>query len=214
MRISLLCSNNKHPVFPYLKKWAEDMRSTHHVELVEDKVNLSGGELLLLVSCSQIVDASDRAAYRTCLVIHASDLPHGRGWSPHVWQLLEGAEFITLSILEAEDQVDSGRIWRKLKFPVPKHALWDEINKRLFEAEIELINFAVSAFENIVPTEQDISNRPSYYRRRIPADSEIDPIKSIASQFNKIRVCDPYRFPAFFELHGHKYKLILEKFDD
>ena len=55
---------------------------------------------------------------------------------------------------------------------------------------------------------------PSYYRRRIPADSQIDPRQSIDNQFDKIRVCDPNRFPAFFELNGKKYKLLLEKMDD
>jgi len=34
------------------------------------------------------------------------------------------------------------------------------------------------------------------------------------SQFNKIRICDPNRYPAFFVLHGKKYKLMLEKIDD
>ena len=69
-------------------------------------------------------------------------------------------------------------------------------------------------FEKICPAPQDASIEPSYYPRRTPADSQIDPSQSIASQFDRIRVCDPNRFPAFFELHGKKYKLILEKIDD
>lgn len=185
----------------------------HQVELVRKTSELSGGDILFLISCSKIVSVTDRAAYRTSLVLHASDLPHGRGWSPHIWQLIDGATEITLSLLEAEDRVDSGRIWKKLKFPVPKHALWDEINKCLFEAEVELIDFAVREFKTVSPTTQDPSIQPSYYPRRTPADSQIDPSQSIASQFDRIRVCDPNRFPAFFELHGRKYKLILEKID-
>ena len=110
--------------------------------------------------------------------------------------------------------VDSGRIWKKLRFTVPKHALWDEINTRLFEAEIELIECAVSEFERNFPTAQDASIEANYYPQRTPADSQIDPSQSIASQFDRIRVCDPNRFPAFFELHGKRYKLILEKIDD
>ncbi len=50
--------------------------------------------------------------------------------------------------------------------------------------------------------------------RRTPADSQVDPLQSITSQFDRIRVCDPNRFPSFIELHGKKYKLILEKMDD
>lgn len=188
-------------------------QGVHQVELVSKKSNLAGGDILFLISCAEIVGAADRSAYRATLVLHASDLPRGRGWSPHIWQLIEGAEEITLGLLEAEDKVDSGQIWKKLKFAVPKHALWDEINACLFEAEIELIDYAVSKFEHVCPTTQDAPSEASHYPRRTPADSQVDPSQSIASQFDRIRVCDPNRFPAFFELHGKKYKLILEKID-
>lgn len=214
MRISFLCSDEQHPVNEYLKRWMSEQQGVHHVELVRKKSELSGGDFLFLISCSEIIAADDRSAYGATLVLHASDLPCGRGWSPHIWRLIEGADEITLSLLEAEDKVDSGRIWRKLRFSVPKHALWDEINARLFEAEIELIDFAVRGFMEGIPATQDPMIQPSYYPRRTPADSQIDPFQSIASQFDSIRVCDPNRFPAFFELHGKKYKLILEKIDD
>lgn len=214
MRISLLCSDEKHPVNEYLHGWIVKRQGSHQIELVRKKSELSGGDILFLISCAEIVNASDRSAYRASLVLHASDLPLGRGWNPHIWQIIRGAEEITLSLLEAEDKVDSGRIWKKLSFPIPKHALWDEINQRLFEAEIELLEFAVQEFSVVTPTEQDVHIEPTYYPLRSPADSQIDPTKSIASQFDNIRVCDPNRFPAFFELHGKKYKLVLEKIND
>lgn len=211
MRISFLCSDQQHPVNEYLCKWIEQYRDKHQVELVRSKKELSGGDILFLISCAEIINSDDRAAYTSCLVLHASDLPIGRGWSPHIWQILEGKENITLSLLEAEDQVDSGHIWKKVNFRVSKDALWDEINRKLFESEIELIDFAVSEFERVIPTQQNIGIEPTYYPRRTPLDSRIDPELSLASQFNKIRVCDPKRFPAFFEMHGQKYKITLEK---
>lgn len=214
MRISLLCSDERHPVNEYLQNWMQNNAHHHQIELVRKKTQLSGGDLLFLISCSEIINSSDREAYRSCLVLHASDLPLGRGWSPHIWQLIGGAEEITISLLEAEDKVDSGRIWHKLKFSVPAHALWDEINQYLFEAEIKLIDLAVHEFKRVKPKEQDCEITPTYYPRRTPADSQIDPTQSIATEFNKIRVCDPNRYPAFFELHGKKYKVTLEKFDE
>ncbi|MFT0849635.1 hypothetical protein VRY85_02490 [Achromobacter sp. F4_2707] len=197
----------------YLHSWIAKQKNAHEIEIVRKKSDLSGGDILFLISCSEIVSAADRSAYRASLVLHASDLPKGRGWSPYIWEIIGGAEEITLSLLEAEDKVDSGRIWQKVRFAIPKDALWDEINKCLFGAEIELIDFAVREFSSIMPVEQDISIEPTYYPRRSPSDSQIDPSKSIASQFDRIRVCDPQRFPAFFELHGKKYKIVLEKFN-
>jgi methionyl-tRNA formyltransferase len=183
----------------------------HSVELIRSKSEAKGGDILFLISCSEIVTALDRSRYLACLVLHASDLPKGRGWSPHVWAILQGANFITLSLLEAEDKVDSGRIWEKMQIPVPKHALWDEINDLLFEAEIELIEFALNNFSIVEPYEQSTDIGTTYYPRRTPLNSRIDPEKSIAEQFDLIRVCDQNRFPAFFDYRGARYFLKLEK---
>ena len=214
MRISLLCTDENHPVNSYLSKWIENNNKLHHIELVRRKDDLSGGEILFLISCSEILNVSDRSNYKSCLILHASDLPKGRGWSPHIWQIIEGAEKITVSLIEAEDKVDSGRIWKKLQIQISKYALWDEINARLFVAEIELIDYAVRNFDKIIPQFQDQNIQPSYYTRRELSDSRIDPTLSIASQFNQLRVCDPHRFPAFFELDGYRYKISLEKLND
>ena len=214
MKISILCSDPKHPVHKYLVDWISRNSTEHETTLAHRKEDLSGGDFLFLVSCNEIIQATDRAAYRFCLVLHASDLPHGRGWNPHIWEIINGAETVTLSLIEAGEKVDSGKIWKKLKFSNPSHALWDEINWRLFHAEIELIDFAVKHYQNIVPYDQSHDVEPTYYRRRTPEDSQVDPHRSIAEQFNQIRVCDPTRFPAFFDFHGKRYKLILEKMNE
>jgi methionyl-tRNA formyltransferase len=52
------------------------------------------------------------------------------------------------------------------------------------------------------------------YPRRTPNDSRVNPEQSIRSQFDLIRVCDPDRYPAFFELYGHKYIIRVEKSSD
>lgn len=215
MKVTLLCSDAKHPVNAYLEKWVAEKRSSSlTVELVRRKSEATGGDLLFLISCSEIVKAEDRARYAATLVLHASDLPQGRGWSPHIWELSQGAKGITLSLLEAEDKVDSGRIWKKKYIPVPKHALWNEINHLLFQAEIELIDFAIDNFRSITPQPQPLDTVATYHPRRTPADSEIDPCKSIAEQFDLIRVCDPNRFPAYFVHRGQRYLLKVEKSDD
>lgn len=211
MKITLLCSDEKHPVNAYLDQWVERNRDSHEISLVRKKKDLPGGDILFLISCSEIIRAEERSLYSASLVLHASDLPRGRGWSPHIWGIIEGAEAITLSLLEAEDQVDSGRIWQQIRFPVAAGALWNEVNTKLFAAEIELIDYAVQHFADIQPQDQDSSVEPTYYPRRSPEDSRIDPEQSLASQFNQMRVCDPARFPAYFDLHGHRYKITLEK---
>lgn len=211
MKITILCSDALHPVNAYLQSWIDTNKSTHQIDLIRSKAELSHGDIVFLISCSEIVTQADRQPYTKALVIHASDLPLGRGWSPHIWQLIGGATTITLSLLEAANKVDSGDIWAKLKVPVDKAALWDEINRLVFEAELKLMDYAVQGFDTIVPQPQSTATEPTYHPKRGPADSRIDPQKSIQEQFDLIRVCDPDRFPAYFELHGCKYNLRLEK---
>lgn len=214
LKVTLLCSDVNHPVNDHLIRWMQRSSKGNDIALIRKREDLPGGDILFLISCSEIVTADDRAAYRASLVLHASDLPYGRGWSPHIWQIIGGAQELTLTLLEAEDKVDSGKMWTQIKIPVPKHALSYEINELLFDAEINLIDFAIDNFLTIIPKEQDPEIRPTYYPRRRPTDSQIDPGQSIASQFDKIRVCDPVRFPAFFEIHGHRYKISLEKVNE
>lgn len=214
MKITILCSDPNHPINEFLFRWVEKKGENHQIKIVRKKVDLDGGDLLFLISCSEMIDLQTRNLYKKSLVLHASDLPLGRGWSPHIWQIVNGAEEITLSLLEAKDIVDSGPIWKKLRLPIPKNALWYEINEILFSAEIQLIDFAIEKFSQIEPTEQDQSITPTSYRKRTPSDSRIDPEKSILDQFDKIRVSDPYRFPAFFDLYGARYKIILEKINE
>lgn len=211
MKISFICSDEKHPVNAYIAQWVKDNETRHSIELVRNKSNLSGGDILFLISCSEIISASDRAKYHKCLVLHASDLPRGRGWSPHIWEISAGAQFLTLSLLEAAEKVDAGPIWQKKRIAIPEHALWDEINHLLFQAELQLITYAVEQFDSVEPEPQPQIQDATYFPRRTPQDSRLDPSKSIIDQFNLIRVCDPHRFPAFFDYLGHRYTLKVEK---
>lgn len=210
MKITVLCSNRMHPVNVHIESWIAEHQE-HQITLIRSKSELTRGDLLFLISCSEIVSESDCKNYSKALVIHASDLPHGRGWSPHIWQIIGGATVLTLTLLEAAKKVDSGNIWKKLKVNVGKDALWDEINQVVFEAEINLMDFAVNNFSVIKTEEQLLLNNCTYYQKRSPSDSKIDVQKSIEEQFDLMRVCDPDRFPAYFELYGKKYSIRLEK---
>ena len=69
-----------------------------------------------MISCSEKISKRVIAQFEHVLVLHASDLPKGRGWSPHIWEILNRSDHITLSLIEAAEQIDEGDIWKKLKF--------------------------------------------------------------------------------------------------
>jgi methionyl-tRNA formyltransferase len=214
LNITILCSDPAHPVNAFLEGWIGRRQDRHQISLVRSTNELVGGDILFLVSCSEVLTETDRRRFKVCLVLHASDLPRDRGWSPHVWSIIEGEEELTLTLLEAGDTVDSGPIWTKMTVPIPKHALWDEINASIFQAELALMDYAIREFHTVEPQPQDGSIEPTYRPRRKPEHSKIDACKTLESQFDLIRVCDPHRFPAYFDLRGYRYKLVLEKIDE
>lgn len=213
MKISVLCSNPDHPVYEWLQIWCKKKEQTHKIELVNKPESLSGGDVLFLISCVEYIFSDIRDKYGASLVIHASNLPEGRGWSPLVWQVLEDKNEIVVSLLEADDSIDSGRIWARKKFFLEGHELVDEINNKLFKVELELMDYALDNFEKIKPEEQKDENA-TYYRKREPEDSRVDPERSIASQFDLLRVCDPERYPAFFSFRGCEYEIKISKRKD
>ncbi|WP_345868362.1 UDP-glucuronic acid dehydrogenase [Shewanella algae] len=214
MKVTFLCSDFNHPVYPYLSAWQQANKDNYSISIVSKVGEITEpGDILFLISCSEIVKAQTRELFSYTLVLHASDLPQGRGWSPHIWDVVSGKDGLTLSLLNAEDSVDTGDIWQKKHIKLNGTELYDEINTLLFEAEIDLISWACQHVLTAKPVPQE-SGETSYYRKRTPADSEVDIDKSIKAQFNLLRVCDPNRFPAFFELNGRKYKLIVERYDE
>ena len=200
---------------PYLQNWKLQMEDNgHQIVMCSRKSQLGPGDILFLISCSERIGEGDRQKYRHVLVLHASDLPKGRGWSPHVWGILNGSENITLSLIDAAENIDTGDVWKKITLPVKKHALWNEINHILFQGELELMTWAIQNHANIVPEVQDVSETATYWPRRTAKDSRLAIEKSIKEQFDLLRICDPDRYPAYFEMHGRQYKLRLEYYDE
>lgn len=213
MKITILNTSENHPVNVWLRRWIKSNQDKHDIKLLRSKKDLGEGDILFLISCSEIISKFERDNFKKTLVIHASDLPRGRGWSPHIWDIINGAEQVTLSLLEAEDKLDSGDIWKKTKVNIPSTALYDEINGLIFGSQLALMGFAVENFDRIVPHKQP-ETEPSYWSKRTPQDSEVDISKSIEEQFNLLRVSDSERFPAFFYKNGKKFKITIERCDE
>lgn len=208
-KVAILCSDPSHPVMPWLERWSRDHQHEAEITLVHRKAELDSGDLLFLVSCSELIEPTVRERFRHALVLHASDLPRGRGWSPHVWSILEGADSLCVTLLDAADPVDSGAIWHQLPVQLDGSELCDEINEALFRAEIALMDWAIQNCDKSAPRAQE--GEPSYFPRRRPADSRVDPQLSLAELFDLLRVADPDRYPAYFDLRGHRYAIRLEK---
>ena len=206
--VTILCSSENHPIVPYIQEWIKTRSES--INLVYNASELKGGKYLFLISCTQIIKKENRDKFRYSLVIHESDLPNGRGWSPLVWQILENKNTIVVSLIEASDPVDSGKIWKKQLLELEGHEMYYEINKKLAKIKIELIEFVING-GMVVPQQQE--GKMTYYKKRTPEDSKLDLNKTILEQFNLIRISDENRYPCFFEYRGFKYKLSISKME-
>ena len=214
MKVSILISEISHPIMPLLHKWSSNESILEHeINIYHDKKDLVGGDILFLISCGQILNKLDRQGFNKTLVLHASDLPHGKGWSPHIWSILKGDKKIVVSLLEANDAVDTGAIWKKEEFTLNATELCEEINEKLFNTELSLMTYAIQNFHSVIPIPQPSLNEP-HYPRRTPEDSKLDVNKTLAEQFDLIRVADPDRYPAFFEYRNRKFNLRLEAYEN
>ena len=207
--VTILCTDPQHPIQGWLARWAQAQASHAVVRIVGHSSQAEGGDILFLVSCHEMISASIRQRYAETLVVHASDLPRGKGMSPHVWQVLEGRTEIAVTLLEAVDDLDAGDIWHQVWIHIPRTALHDEIHALLFDAELKLMSWALENRFTVQPRPQ--SGPSTRYRKRTPSDSRLELGTTLGDAFNLLRIADPQRYPAFFEVDGVRYKLTLQR---
>lgn len=208
MLIQLLVDNPKSWILPFAELLKEKLHFIgHEVRLIHKHKEVLQGDILILLSCERKFFALNLNKHN--LVIHESDLPKGKGWSPVTWQVLEGKNEITVSLFEATSEIDAGQIYLQKKMSFNGLELLDEIKHAQGLITIELILEFITNINTIVGKNQ--SGESTFYDRRSEKDSKLDINKSILEQFNLLRVCDNERYPAWFELHGVKFKIKIYK---
>jgi methionyl-tRNA formyltransferase len=179
--------------------------------LLHDHEAVRSGDILFILSCEKILKKHTLDKNKLNLVVHGSDLPKGRGWSPMTWEVLEGKNRFCLSLIEAAEKVDSGNVIEKTFFELKGY----ELNEEMKTIQGKEINKLIIGFLKKYPSFSSSPQvgEPSYYPRRTPRDSELDINKTLKDQFNLFRVVDNEKFPAFFHYMGHRYILKIERAD-
>ena len=217
MQVDILTSNIKHPGLNGIKEYYHDNMAQNGLSLCifDDVRKLRKNGILFLVSYQNKLNLTEYSDYTNIIVFHASDLPRGRGWSPYIWDILSGADTITVSAISAADEIDCGDIWAKTKFDVAKTDFLAEIMEQISLAQLNLLKEVVTMVgSGMHPIPQDLTTKPTYFSKRTPKDSYLDPEKTLNQLFDQIRMSDPKRFPAVVEIHGEKFKILMERLDD
>ena len=212
MTFTILMDNPKSWYYPFAKKLEADLSGKHEVHFCHAPEEVTSGDCLFLLSVEKVVKKEVLSKNKHNIVVHSSALPQGKGWSPITWQILEGKNEIPNTLFEAVEAVDAGVIYDQNIITLEGHELLDEIHDKQGEAINSLILNFVSQLLNVTGKEQ--VGEETFYPKRGPKDSELDPQKSISEQFNLFRVSDNEKYPAFFNHKGHKYILKIYKAED
>jgi len=201
MKIQLLCDNPGSWIIPYAKELQQSLTKQHDAVFLFKHEEVTAGDVLVLLSCEKLF--RQLSLNKHTLVVHESDLPKGKGWSPLTWQVLEGKKQIPVTLFEAAEQVDAGVIYEQVIIELNGAELVDELREKQGKATQQLVEQFVAKYPNNIGKEQ--SGESTFYPRRKPEDSQLDITKSIDEQFNLLRVCDNERYPAYFEKDGTRY---------
>ena len=155
MRITILTDNKESWFIPSGERLANDLkRIGNNVVYVFSKEDILEGDICFLLSCSNIVNAKYLKRNKHNIVVHASDLPKGKGFSPMQWQILEGKDRIVLTLFEAVEAVDAGPFYLKGNIELNGTELYEELRHKLSEKIIELCLDFVSGYNSMKPQMQ------------------------------------------------------------
>ena len=127
------------------------------------------------------------------------------------WQIIDGEKSIPVCLIEASDNVDSGQVWLTDTIELNGNELHDEWRDKQGKVTIKLAKYFIENFIHLNAEEQN--GQTSFYARRSLKDSELNIDKSLAEQFNLLRVVSNNDYPAFFIKDGVKYKLEISRHD-
>jgi UDP-2,4-diacetamido-2,4,6-trideoxy-beta-L-altropyranose hydrolase len=183
----------------------------HILAWAHDAKLLPESQICFYLGYSSIVSLPLRARHCNNLVVHESDLPYGRGWSPLTWQVLQGAYKIVVTLFEAVDALDAGVIYSQTVINLRGDELVGDLRLQQARATFLLCTEFIAGYPGILNLARQQKGTPSYFPRRKPADSRIDLDLPLRDQFNLLRVCDNIRYPAWFEHAGTCYKLSISR---
>jgi len=183
----------------------------HVISWVNELQDIPEGDVCFILSYGKLVKADIRVRNKNNLVVHASDLPKGKGWSPLSWQILEGKNKIVVTLFEAEDAVDSGEIYLQDNIQFEGDELVGELRRKQAEITLNLSCDFINQYPVVLQKSRQQYGNHTFYPKRESVDSQLNPNKTIAEQFNLLRIVDNDRYPAYFEWKGESYTLKIEK---
>ena len=200
----IIVTNRKSWSVNYLKKKKFQVIFNH------TKIN-KRFDFIFYLSYSKIVESKYLSYSDFNMVVHASDLPKGRGFSPYTWEILKKKKIITLSLFKINSNSsipDSGDIYKKILFKISDTDLIEDVRKKILKNTFQLIKIFLEDKNKKFYKQQGIA---SYYRKRTKIDSKINLNKKFKDLIPLFKVVDNEKYPAYFFYKKQKFILKIYK---
>lgn len=139
------------------------------------------------------------------LNIHGTLLPKYRGMSLP-WAIELGERESGVSVHFMDEGADTGDLILQKSYPLSPFETYRSLQRKMHEFEPSVVSEALKLYESggrsVAYPQPQLEGRQLPDRR--PTDGEVDPTKSLADLFDKIRSSDPNSFPAYFFHNGEK----------
>ena len=196
------------PDNPWLSRYFDSYKSDDtSFEIIHafDQRDAMGMDIVFILGYTKILSSKFLISNHFNFVIHESNLPEGRGFSPVQWQVLEGKDEIPVRLIEASEIVDAGDIILEDSIRLNGLELYPEIRAKQAAVSMALITRLLKIFPNFDRKKQ--IGAETHYRKRTHADGELNIERSIRAVFNQLRIGNNDQWPSFFYYGGKKYIL-------
>lgn len=211
MKICIVVDNPRSWFVPFADELKKNLSRFGSVDLLSDSNQIpQSNDVAFLLSCEKKVIPEILRRSRSNIVVHASELPKGKGMSPLTWQILEGKNRIPLTLFEAVEDIDAGPVYIMACLDFQGNELLHEMQNAVGDKILEMCELFLKDWPDILTKGAIQTGEPSFYKKRTAEDSRLDPNLSLAEQFNLLRVVDNDRYPAFFDWNGRRYILKIE----
>jgi methionyl-tRNA formyltransferase len=131
-----------------------------------------------------------------CVCFHMADVPYGRGGSPLQNLVLRGHRETKLTALRMIETLDAGPVYDKQALSLEGTA--EEIYIRATHLAAAMIRHMIET----EPTPSAQQGTPVVFKRRVPSESAIPSLETLASLHDFLRMLDAEGYPRAFLEHG------------
>lgn len=160
-------------------------------ELTYEKISTLHPRFIFFPHWSSTVDKKIYESYE-CIIFHMTDLPFGRGGSPLQNLIMRGIYETKITALRCVEEIDAGPIYLKKPFTLFGSA------SEIFLRATKVIEEMIVEIVKKLPEPKSQIGDPILFKRRKPAEGNLDKAESLDQIFDLIRMLDADGYPRAF----------------